>query len=144
MLIDHPQLPQALDSLDLSDITGIGARMLIRLKNHGILDVVIFAKPTEPHCIVFGGRLKEDRFWYALRGIALPEQVRANVVLGIPTFCRQSLEPSLELFPHYTECSKKPAACANNYFTGHLILQVKFGFEWRWGKKFAAHLLRIP
>ena len=39
MLIDHPQLPQALDSLDLSDITGIGARMLIRLKNHGILDV---------------------------------------------------------------------------------------------------------
>ena len=23
----------------------------------------------------------------------------------------------------------------NNYFTGHLILQVKFGFEWRWGQE---------
>ena len=98
MLIDHPQLPQALDSLDLSDITGIGARMLIRLKNHGILDVASLCQADRATLHRIWGRLKEIAFGTPFEALLSPNKVRANVALGIPTFYRQSLEPSLELF----------------------------------------------
>ena len=72
--------------------------MLIRLKTTGFSMLPVFAKPTVPHCIVFGDRLKGIAFGTPFEALPYPNKVRANVALGIPTFYRQSSEPSLELF----------------------------------------------
>ena len=137
MLIDHPQLPQALDSLDLSDITGIGARMLIRLKNHGILDVASLCQADRATLHRIWGSIEGDRFWYALRGIALPEQSTSKRSFGHSHVLPPKLRTFSGAFSTLHRMLEK--AChrlrMNNYFTGHLILQVKFGFEWRWGQE---------
>ena len=39
VLVDYEQLPEILEAFDLSDITGIGARVQIRLKSGGITNV---------------------------------------------------------------------------------------------------------
>lgn len=137
MLIDHPQLPQALDSLDLSDITGIGARMLIRLKNQGILNVASLCQADRSTLHRIWGSIEGDRFWYALRGIALPEQGTNKRSFGHSHVLPPQLRTFHGAFSTLHRMLEK--AChrlrMNNYFTGHLILHVKFGFEWRWGQE---------
>ena len=137
MLIDHPQLPQALDSLDLSDITGIGARMLIRLKNQGILDVASLCQAERSTLHRIWGSIEGDRFWYALRGIDLPERSTSKRSFGHSHVLPPQLRTFHGAFSTLHRMLEK--AChrlrMNNYFTGHLILQVKFGFEWRWGQE---------
>tara|TARA_A100001015_G_scaffold207005_1_gene231494 strand:+ start:61 stop:1299 length:1239 start_codon:yes stop_codon:yes gene_type:complete len=137
VLIDHPQLPQALDSLDLSDITGIGARMLIRLKNQGILDVASLCQADRSTLHRIWGSIEGDRFWYALRGIALAEQSTSKRSFGHSHVLPPKLRTFHGAFSTLHRMLEK--AChrlrMNNYFTGHLILQVKFGFEWRWGQE---------
>ena len=134
MLIDHSELPQALDPLDLSDITGIGARMLIRLKNHGILDVASLCQADRGTLHRIWGSIEGDRFWYALRGIALPEQGTSKRSFGHSHVLPPKLRTFHGAFSTLHRMLEK--AChrlrMNNYFAGHLILQVKFGFEWRW------------
>jgi DNA polymerase-4 len=137
MLIDHPQLPQALDSLDLNDITGIGARMLIRLNNHGIFDVANLCQADRGTLHRIWGSIEGDRFWYALRGIALPEQSTNKRSFGHSHVLPPKLRTFQGAFSTLHRMLEK--AChrlrMNNYFTGHLVLQVKFGFEWRWGQE---------
>jgi len=126
-----------LDSLDLSDITGIGARMLIRLKNHGILDVASLCQADRATLHRIWGSIEGDRFWYALRGIALPEQSTSKRSFGHSHVLPPKLRTFSGAFSTLHRMLEK--AChrlrMNNYFTGHLILQVKFGFEWRWGQE---------
>lgn len=137
MLIDHSELPQALDPLDLSDITGIGARMLIRLKNYGILDVASLCQADRGTLHRIWGSIEGDRFWYALRGIALPEQDTSKRSFGHSHVLPPKLRTFHGAFSTLHRMLEK--AChrlrMNNYFAGHLVLQVKFGFEWRWGQE---------
>ena len=72
-LIDEKELPEALAPLDLGEITGIGKRMRLRLNQHGIFDVPSLCQANRQTLHRIWGSIEGDRFWYALRGIALPE-----------------------------------------------------------------------
>lgn len=134
LLVDYEQLPNALEKLSLSDITGIGARMLIRLKSAGIVDIKTLYQAERSTLHRIWGSIEGDRFWYALRGIALPEKQTHKRTIGHSHVLPPMLRSPEGAFSTLHRMLEK--AChrlrMNEYFTTHLLLQVKFGFEWRW------------
>ena len=134
LLIDYEQLPKALETLSLGDITGIGARMLIRLKSAGIVDVKSLCQAERSTLHRIWGSIEGDRFWYALRGLALPEQATQKRSFGHSHVLPPKLRSPEGAFSTLHRMLEK--AChrlrINRYFTSQLVLQVKFGFEWRW------------
>ena len=83
--------------------------MLIRLKNHGILDVASLCQADRATLHRIWGSIEGDRFWYALRGIALPEQSTSKRSFGHSSRFTAKAQNLLWSFFHPTECSKKPA-----------------------------------
>ena len=134
VLVDHEQLPEILEPFDLSDITGIGTRMQIRLKSHGINNVKELCRAKRQTLHRIWGSIEGDRFWYALRGISLPEQETNKRTFGHSHVLPPKLRSTEGAFSTLHRMLEK--AChrlrVDQYFTSHLVLQVKFGFEWRW------------
>jgi len=133
-LIDHENLPQALNTLDLSDITGVGSRMLIRLRNSGITDVKGLCLADRTKLQRIWGSIDGDRFWYSLHGIDIPGKTTNKRTIGHSHVLPPSLRSTCGAFSTLHRMLEK--ACHRlrvmGYFTGHLVLHVKFGFEWRW------------
>lgn len=137
VLIDHENLPQALDTLELSDITGIGSQMLIRLRNSGITDIKSLCLADRSKLQRIWGSIEGDRFWYSLHGIDIPEKPTNKRTIGHSHVLPPSLRSTSGAFSTLHRMLEK--AChrlrVTGYFTGHLVLQVKFGFEWRWNQE---------
>lgn len=133
-LIEQETLPEALSPLDLSDITGIGKRMQLRLNQHGIFDVASLCQADRSQLHRIWGSIEGDRFWYALRGIALPEVPSQKRSIGHSHVLPPALRSESGALATLHRMLEK--AChrlrMNRYFASHLLLQVKFGFEWPW------------
>ncbi|MAV39817.1 MAG: DNA polymerase [Puniceicoccaceae bacterium] len=133
-LIEQETLPEALSPLDLSDITGIGKRMQLRLNQHGIFDVASLCQADRSQLHRIWGSIEGDRFWYALRGIALPEVPSQKRSIGHSHVLPPALRSESGALATLHRMLEK--AChrlrMNRYFASHLVLQVKFGFEWPW------------
>jgi len=127
-------LPFALCSMELSEITGIGARMLQRLRNARILNMEDLYAANRRKLHRIWGSIEGDRMWYALRGIELPPPETKKSTIGHS----HVLPPKLRSFhgAHATLHRMLQKACrrlrADGYFTACLIVQVKFGFDLRW------------
>ncbi len=132
--IDFEDLPMALYPFELEDITGIGRRMLARLRTARIttMEELCHAPRQKLHRV--WGSIEGDRMWYALRGIEM----------GQAETQRQTVSHSHVLPPrlrspagaHSTLHRMLQKACrrlrAMDYFTAHLDVQVNFGFDFRW------------
>ncbi|MFC4993659.1 DNA polymerase Y family protein [Rubritalea tangerina] len=73
MILQSHQLPEALYPLDLSDLTGIGRNMELRLHAHGIHSVAQLCAATQQQLHSIWGSIEGDRFWHNLHGHSLPE-----------------------------------------------------------------------
>ena len=108
--------------------------MLIRLKSAGIVDAKTLYQAERSTLHRIWGSIEGDRFWYALRGIALPEKQTHKRTIGHSHVLPPMLRSPEGAFSTLHRMLEK--AChrlrMNEYFTTHLLLQVKFGFEWRW------------
>ncbi len=133
-LIDEKELPEALAPLDLSEITGIGKRMRLRLNQHGIFDVPSLCQADRQTLHRIWGSIEGDRFWYALRGIPLPEVPSQKRSIGHSHVLPPALRSESGALATLHRMLEK--AChrlrMNRYFASHLLVQVKFGFEWPW------------
>jgi DNA polymerase-4 len=134
-LIDFEDLPEKLYSFKLSDITGIGRRIEHRLHTARIMDMEALCAASRQKLHHIWGSIDGDRMWYALRGIEVPPIETHRSTIGHS----HVLPPRLRSFhgAHATLHRILQKACrrlrAMHYFTGHLAIGVKFGFELRWG-----------
>jgi len=134
VMIDFEDLPEKLYRFKLEDITGIGRRMLQRLHNARIINMEALCHASKRKLHRIWGSVEGDRMWYALRGIDLPQAETKRSTIGHS----HVLPPSLrsESGAHSTLHRMLQKACrrlrAEEYFTGQINLQVKFGFEQRW------------
>ncbi len=135
VVIEEKDLPYCLYNLKLSDLTGIGRRMDVRLKRHGIYTV-------EMLCNLPKSRLKE--VWGGIEGERMYAQLRGEDVKRPPTH-RQTVGHSHVLPPK--ERNKDDAFAVMNrllqkaamrmrflgYVTGALSMGVRFlgGIKWR-------------
>jgi DNA polymerase-4 len=132
--IDLDELPEALHVFDLDDITGIGQGIRRRLRNARINTVESLCAASRHKLRRIWGSVEGDRMWHALRGVELPLPETQTRTVGHS----HVLPPALRnrAGAHATLHRMLQKACrrlrAMDYFTGHLLLQVKFGFELRW------------
>jgi len=132
--VDFKDLPLALYSMELSEITGIGRRMLERLRTARILNMEDLYGASRRKLHRIWGSLEGDRMWYALRGIELPPVETKKSTIGHS----HVLPPRLRTFhgAYATLQRMLQKACrrlrADGYFTGCMLVQVKFGFDLRW------------
>jgi len=132
--VDFKDLPLALYPMKLPDITGIGPRMLRRLRSARILNIEDLYAASRRKLHRIWGSVEGDRMWYALRGIELPPVATKKSTIGHS----HVLPPKLRTFHggHATLHRMLQKACrrlrADGYFTSCLIVQVKFGFDLRW------------
>jgi DNA polymerase-4 len=133
--LDFHELPQKLYRFNLSDITGIGRRMERRLHTARIMDMEALCSASRRKLHRIWGGIEGDRMWYALRGVEVPAVETKRSTIGHS----HVLPPKLRSFhgAHATLHRMLQKACLRlremNYFTGHLSLSIKFGFEFEWG-----------
>ena len=133
--IDFEDLPEKLYRFELSDITGIGRRIERRLHTARIMDMEGLCAASRRKLHRVWGSIDGDRMWYALQGIEVPSVETHRSTIGHS----HVLPPRLRTFhgAHATLHRMLQKAClrlrAMEYFTGHLSVGIKFGFELRWG-----------
>ncbi|MEM7791122.1 MAG: DNA polymerase [Verrucomicrobiota bacterium] len=134
VLIDLKDLPEALYQVELVDLTGVGPGMLRRLHSARIMDVERLYAASRRKLHKIWGSVEGDRMWYALRGIQLPAYETKTKTISHS----HVLPPRLRTVDgaHATLNRMLQKACtrlrAMDYFTGRLVVNVKFGFENRW------------
>jgi DNA polymerase-4 len=133
--LDFHELPEKLYRFNLSDITGIGRSMERRLHTARIMDMEALCSASRRKLHRIWGGIEGDRMWYALRGVEVPAVETKRSTIGHS----HVLPPKLRSFhgAHATLHRMLQKACLRlremNYFTGHLSLSIKFGFEFEWG-----------
>jgi DNA polymerase-4 len=133
-MIDFEDLPEKLYRFELADITGIGRRMQERLRIARITTMEELCDAPRHTLHRIWKSVEGDRMWYALRGIEIPLAETQRQTIGHS----HVLPPRLRSFhgAHATLHRMLQKACrrlrAMDYFTAHLDVQVKFGFELRW------------
>lgn len=75
LILEQHDLPQVLYPLKLSDLTGVGRSMELRLHARGIhsIEQICAASREDLHSI--WGSIEGERFWMNLHGLTIPEQV---------------------------------------------------------------------
>lgn len=133
--MDFDEIPEKLYRFELSDITGIGRGIERRLHSARIMDMEALCAASRRKLHRIWGGIEGDRMWYALRGIEVPPVETTRSTIGHS----HVLPPRLRTFhgAHATLHRMLQKAClrlrAMQYFTGHLEVGVKFGFELHWG-----------
>ena len=133
-MIDFEDLPEKLYRFELEDITGIGRRMQERLRTARITTMEELCDAPRHRLHQIWRSVEGDRMWYALRGIEMPLAETKRQTIGHS----HVLPPRLRSFhgAHATLHRMLQKACrrlrAMDYFTDHLHVQVKFGFDLRW------------
>ena len=132
--IDFDDLPEKLYRFELSDITGIGRRIEQRLHTARIMDMEALCVASRRKLHRIWGSIDGDSMWYALRGVDVPPVATQRSTIGHS----HVLPPRLRTFhgAHATLHRMLQKAClrlrAMDYFAGHLLVGVKFGFDLRW------------
>jgi DNA polymerase-4 len=133
-LIDFEHLPEKLYRFELEDITGIGRRMQERLRIARITTMEQLCDAPRHTLHRIWKSVEGDRMWYALRGVEMPLPETTRQTIGHS----HVLPPRLRTFQgaHATLHRMLQKACRRlrsiDYYTDHLHLQVKFGFDLRW------------
>ena len=132
--MDFDEIPEKLYRFDLSDITGIGRRIEQRLHSARIMDMEALCAASKRKLHRIWGGIEGDRMWYALRGVEVPPVETQRSTIGHS----HVLPPRLRSF-HGAQATLHrmlQKAClrlrAMDYFAGHLLVGVKFGFDLRW------------
>jgi DNA polymerase-4 len=133
--LDFDELPDKLYRFELEDITGIGRRMQERLRIARITSMEQLCNAPRHRLHRIWKSVEGDRMWYALRGIEMARPA---------TTTRQTIGHSHVLPPRLRSFQGAHATLHRmlqkvvrrlrrmDTFTGHLDLQVTFGFEIHW------------
>ena len=132
--MDFDEIPEKLYRFDLDDITGIGRAMHRRLNRARILDMERLCKASRRKLHKIWGSVEGDRMWYALRGIDIPTTETKTQTIGhshvLPPKLRTMHGAHATLHRMLQKAGRRLRA--GDYFAGHLLVQVKFGFDLRW------------
>jgi DNA polymerase-4 len=82
LILESKDLPDALHSLQLSDLTGVGRSMELRLHARGIHSVADICAVSQQTLHSVWGSIGGDRFWMDLHGIVYPEQKTTRGSIG--------------------------------------------------------------
>lgn len=137
--LDFEDLPHKLDPLELSDLTGIGSGMLRRLQTARIHTVAQLCAASRDTLRKVWGSIEGIRMWSALRGIDLPPVETSRRTIGhshvLPPALRNESGAHSTLHRMLQKAGRRLRTM--DYFAGLLVLQVKFGYELRWGLQVA-------
>ena len=136
-LIDHDSIPDALNKLQLKEITGIGKRMEIRLNQAGIFTIKELFQTSRADLHRIWRSIEGDRFWYGLHGLVIPEKPQNKRSIShshvLPPSLRNEAGSIATLYRMLDKACHRLRI--NEYFTSSLSLQIRFGFEWRWAQE---------
>ena len=82
VVLDADKLPGPLLGLALRDLPGIGPNMERRLAAAGIADIAALWALDPGRARRVWGSVEGERFWYALRGVEVPERETARRTIG--------------------------------------------------------------
>ena len=82
LILESNDLPEALHPLQLSDLTGVGRSMELRLHARGIHSVAELCAASQQTLHSVWGSIEGDRLWMNLHGIEQPEQKTTRRSIG--------------------------------------------------------------
>ena len=92
MILESKDLPHSIYQLKLSDLTGIGRSMELRLHARGVHDVEQLCQLSRREMASIWGGIEGERFWMNLHGMTIPEQETTRRSIGhshiLPPECR--------------------------------------------------------
>jgi len=136
-ILRQEELPGPLADLELSDIYGVGKRMLQRLHRHGVRSVTDLYGCSRTKLHTIWGGIEGDRLYAELRGdiIEHAETVRRQVSHShvLPPKCRNR-EDAFAVIHRLTQKAAMRLRKLEHY-AGSLSIGVRLGFENRFGRE---------
>lgn len=133
-ILHENDLPGPLTALELSDIYGVGRRMLLRLQRHGVRSVADLYRCSRAKLHTIWGGVEGDRLYASLRGeiIEHAETVRRQVSHShvLPPQ-RRNREDAFSIIHRLTQKAAMRLRKLDHY-AGSLSISVRLGFENRW------------
>lgn len=134
LILEAQDLPEALYPLKLSDLTGVGRSMELRLHARGVHDVQSLCQLSRREMARIWGGIEGERFWMQLHGMELPELESRRRTIGhshvLPPENR-SPDKALSVVHKLTQ---KAAIRLRKHgcLAGSLSLHLKYvqGFQW--------------
>ncbi|MGJ8671868.1 DNA polymerase Y family protein [Rubritalea sp.] len=128
LILEQKSLPEALYPLKLSDLTGIGRSMELRLHARGLHSVEqICAASRETLHSIWGG-IEGDRFWMNLHGVTLPELETTRRTIGHSHVLPPTMRKPDAALPIAHKLTQKAAIRLRkeNLLAGALHLQLRY------------------
>ena len=126
-------LPHRLHSLKLTDFTGINKKMAARLNGAGIFSAEQLCSASREELLHGFGSVIGERWWYLLRGVDLPSEVRDRKSLGHSHVLPPKLRTEQGCREVLMRLIQKAAARlrATELWASHMTISVK-GFDRSW------------
>lgn len=135
-LLDHDALPEALHTLELSDLCGIGKNMLSRLHRHHIHTVEQLTRASRRKLRQIWGGIEGERMHAMLRGHEVWRPPTETGSIGHSHVLPPELRtPQKALGVLHKLLQKAAARLRNgNWYAGQLSVKVKYYDKLRWAK----------
>ncbi|MFC5051376.1 Y-family DNA polymerase [Rubritalea spongiae] len=128
LILESKDLPHALYPLKLSDLTGIGRSMELRLHAQGIHSVEKICQASREELHSIWGGIEGDRFWMNLHGVTLPEQATTRRTIGHSHVLPPAMRMSDAALPIAHKLTQKAAIRLRkeNLLAGALHLHLRY------------------
>ncbi len=134
VLIKPNEIPKTLNCLELNDITGIGKRMLLRLKRIHIHTFMDLYNSSRNELKGAWGSIEGERMWFALKGLDLPESPTTKRTIGHSHVLPPKLRTTDGGFSTLHRMLEKATQRlrAKDYFAGGMAVYTKFDYSFPW------------
>lgn len=135
LILEHHVLPQALFPLKLSDLTGVGRSMELRLHARGIHSVEQICTASREDLHSIWGSIEGERFWMNLHGATLPEHQTQRRSIGHSHVLPPEKRPPDQALPVAHKLTQKAAIRLRkeNLLAGSLHLNLRYLNKQNWG-----------
>jgi len=139
IVLDQPDLPQALHRLELRDLCGIGRHMEKRLRRVGITTVAQLTAADHRQMRAIWGGVEGERYWAKLRGADIAAEPPRKTHVGHSHVLPPELRtpPKARAVVHRLLQKAAMRLRSLEYFAGELVLSVDFQGAEDWSA--AAH-----
>ena len=135
VVIEEKDLPHCLYNLKLSDLTGIGRRMDVRLRRHGIYTVESLCNSNKAHLKEVWGGIEGERMYVQLRGEDVKRPPTHRQTVGHSHVLPPKERNKDDAFAVLNRLLQKAAMRMRylDYVTGAMSMGVRFlgGIKWR-------------
>lgn len=128
LTLEESALPQALYPLKISDFTGIGRSMELRLHAQGVHTTAQLCAASRDTLRSIWASIEGERFWMNLHGLIVPEQQTRRRTIGHSHVLAPDMRPSDKALPIVHKLTQKAATRLRKegYLAGALHLHIRY------------------